>query len=64
MNVRTRLAVGAALAGLLAGGYWLLSKTGALTTILDASALHARIVELGPWGPLGNHRAHGNGGSD
>jgi uncharacterized membrane protein YdjX (TVP38/TMEM64 family) len=51
MNVRTRVAVSALLLVLLAGAYWLLHKTGAMTTIMDTDALHAQVVRLGPWGP-------------
>jgi uncharacterized membrane protein YdjX (TVP38/TMEM64 family) len=39
------------LVGLLAGVYWLLHKAGAMTTILDTNALHADVVQMGPWGP-------------
>ncbi len=51
MNVRTKLAAGALLVCLLAGVYWLLHETGAMTTILDTNALHARVLQMGPWGP-------------
>lgn len=51
MNVRAKLAVGALLLGLLAGAYWLLHETGAMTTILDTNALHERVLQMGPWGP-------------
>jgi uncharacterized membrane protein YdjX (TVP38/TMEM64 family) len=51
MSVRTRLAAGALLVGSLAGAYWSLHETGALATILDTDALHASVVQLGPWGP-------------
>lgn len=53
VNVRKKLVAGALLAGLLACLYWLLRETGALTTILDADALHARVVQMGSWGPAG-----------
>ena len=52
MNVRNKLAVSALLLGLLAYAYWLLHESGALTTILDASALQARVDQMGPWGPV------------
>jgi len=39
MNVRTELAAGVVLVGLLGGVYWLLHATGSLTTILDTSAI-------------------------
>ncbi|MDH5538675.1 MAG: VTT domain-containing protein [Rhizobacter sp.] len=51
MNVRTKLVAGALLAGLLAGVYRLFLETGALATILDTDALHARVVQMGSWGP-------------
>ena len=51
MSARTKLAVGALLVGLLAGVYWLLHEAGAMTTILDTNALHADVVQMGPWGP-------------
>lgn len=51
MRVRTKLAAGALLAGLLAGAYVWLHETGALTTILDSQALHARVLAMGGWGP-------------
>jgi uncharacterized membrane protein YdjX (TVP38/TMEM64 family) len=51
MNARTKLFAGALLAGLLAGVYWFFHETGVLATILDTKALHARVVQLGPWGP-------------
>jgi len=37
---------------LIAATYWLLHETGALKTILDGTALHDRITQLGAWGPL------------
>lgn len=51
MNVRTKLVASTLLLGLLAFVYWYLHRTGTLTTILDTGALHARVVQLGPWGP-------------
>jgi uncharacterized membrane protein YdjX (TVP38/TMEM64 family) len=51
LNVRSKLALGALSLACLAGAYWSLHETGAMTTILDANALHARVVQLGPWGP-------------
>lgn len=50
--VRARFAVGALLAGSLAGVYWWLDETGTLATIMDANALHARVAQMGPWGPI------------
>lgn len=52
MSDRTKLIAGALLLALLAGLYWLLHESGAMTTILDADALHAHVVRLGRWGPL------------
>lgn len=52
MRIWTKLAAIALLFGSLAGGYWLLHESGAMTTILDPSALHARVVSMGPWGPV------------
>jgi uncharacterized membrane protein YdjX (TVP38/TMEM64 family) len=51
MSARTKLAIGALLVGLLAAVYWLLHEAGAMTTILDTNALHADVVQMGPWGP-------------
>lgn len=51
MKVRTKLFAGALLAGLLAGAYWVLHESGTLTTILDTDALHARVLQMGAWGP-------------
>jgi uncharacterized membrane protein YdjX (TVP38/TMEM64 family) len=47
-----RIAVGMAIVGVLVAAYVLLSKTGALDTLMDGAALRARIVELGVLGPL------------
>ncbi len=52
MSDRTKLIAGALVLALLAGLYWLLHESGAMTTILDADALHAQVVRLDPWGPL------------
>lgn len=52
MSDRTKLIAGALLLALLACLYWLLHESGAMTTILDADALHAQVVRLDPWGPL------------
>jgi uncharacterized membrane protein YdjX (TVP38/TMEM64 family) len=49
--VRTKLAAGALLVASIAGVYWLLHVTGTLTAITDADALHARVAQMGPWGP-------------
>jgi uncharacterized membrane protein YdjX (TVP38/TMEM64 family) len=55
MNARTKLAASALLIALLvaliAGLYWLLRETGALSTILDTDALQARVKQMGAWGP-------------
>ncbi|QCB45559.1 VTT domain-containing protein [Hydrogenophaga sp. PAMC20947] len=51
MKVRTKLFSGALLVGFLACVYWILRETDTLTTILDTNALHARVVQLGAWGP-------------
>mgnify|MGYP000101639229 CR=1 FL=1 len=42
----------AALLALLAAAYWLLHETGAMSMILNRSALQAHIAQLGAWGPL------------
>ncbi|MEO7246200.1 MAG: hypothetical protein ABIX12_13775 [Rubrivivax sp.] len=52
MNVRLKLLAGALMLGLLASVYWLLHSIGALATILNPDALHARIQMLGHWGPV------------
>jgi uncharacterized membrane protein YdjX (TVP38/TMEM64 family) len=36
----------------MTGAYWLLHRSGMLTTMLDSAALHDRVVQLGPWGPV------------
>lgn len=51
MKVRTKLTVSALLLASFAGAYWLLHETRAMGTILDTSGLHARVVQMGPWGP-------------
>lgn len=51
MKVRTKLFAGALLVGLLACVYWVLHESGTLTTILDTNALHARVIQMGAWGP-------------
>jgi len=51
VRIRTKVAAGVLLLGLLAAAYAWLHETGALTTILDSQALHARVVALGAWGP-------------
>ncbi|TSA15300.1 MAG: TVP38/TMEM64 family protein [Betaproteobacteria bacterium] len=50
--MRFKLLAVLALLALLATTYWLLHQTGAMATILDRAALHDRITQLGPWGPL------------
>ena len=52
MSVRPKILAGALVIGLLASVYWLLHRIGALATILNAEALHARVEMLGPWGPV------------
>jgi uncharacterized membrane protein YdjX (TVP38/TMEM64 family) len=52
MKVRTKLIAGALVVGLLAGVYWVLHESGTLTTILDTNALHARVNQMGVWGPV------------
>ncbi len=52
MNVRLKLLAGALVFGLLGFLYWLLHRIGALATILDTEALHARVQMLGHWGPI------------
>lgn len=52
MNLRTKAALGVLFVALAFGGYGLLQRSGTLTTMLDSAALHERIVQLGPWGPL------------
>ncbi|MFQ5846521.1 MAG: TVP38/TMEM64 family protein [Candidatus Methylomirabilales bacterium] len=47
-----RIVVGFVIVIVLAATYALLSKTGALATILDGAALQERIVRLGLFGPL------------
>lgn len=51
MNVRSKLFSGALLLSLLACVYWLLHESGTLMTILDPNALHARVIQMGAWGP-------------
>ena len=52
MNVRLKLLAGVLVLGLLGLVYGLLHRLGALATMLDTDALHARVQQLGPWGPL------------
>lgn len=52
MGARHKLICGAGVMILLAGLYGLLHESGTLTTIVDANALHAQVVRMGPWGPL------------
>lgn len=52
MNVWTKLAASALLVGLIAGLYWWLSETGTLVTLMDATALQARVDQMGSWGPV------------
>lgn len=52
MNVRTKFAASALLVGLLAFVCWWLHETGTLMTIMDASALQARVDQMGSWGPV------------
>lgn len=50
--MRFKLLAVIALLVLLAATYWLLHETGALSAILNGTALHDRIIRLGIWGPL------------
>ncbi len=49
---RKKVAAGALFVAVILGGYWLLSETGVLATIMDAAALREWIAELGLWGPV------------
>ena len=49
---RSRVIIGAALVLGLLVGYWLLHQSGAITAILDSSALKPNIAALGAWGPM------------
>ncbi len=49
---RKKVAAGALFVAAIVGGYWLLSETGVLATIMDATALREWIAELGLWGPV------------
>ena len=48
----TRLLVATGVVGLLVATYGLLHGSGALETLVDSATLHARVVQLGPWGPV------------
>lgn len=52
LGVRPRLALGAALLIGLAGLYWILMETGALSTLTDKQGLREWVDQLGVWGPL------------
>lgn len=52
MSGRRKVIASALLLVLLAGLYALLREPVALTTILDVDTLHARVVQVGAWGPL------------
>ncbi len=52
MLVRKKIITGIAVAALLVGAYAVLSRTGALATILDGAALKEFINRLGLFGPL------------
>lgn len=52
MSARGKLFGGALVLALLVGLYAVLHESGALNTIVDADALHAQVLRLGPWGPL------------
>lgn len=52
MTFSAKLLLGIVVAASLAGAYWMLHQSGALTSILDADALQARVVEMGSWGPV------------
>lgn len=51
MSRRAKIALGGLAAAVLAGLYWQLHESGMLAAMLRADVLHARVVELGPWGP-------------
>lgn len=51
-QINKRIIVVIILAILLGGGYLLLSRSGWLELLMDGSALHAWVVQLGVWGPL------------
>ena len=51
MKVRTKLLAGALLVVSLAGVYWVMHESGTLTAILDTKTLHARVIQMGAWGP-------------
>lgn len=52
MALSAKILAGIVVAVSLAGAYWLLQQSGTLAAILSADALHARIVDMGPWGPV------------
>jgi len=52
MNLTAKVFAGVLLAVSLAGAYWLMQHSGMLASMLSADALHARVVEMGPWGPF------------
>ncbi len=51
-RVCLKLLAGIGIVGLLATGYWALSKSGTLEILLDGLALRERIIDLGVLGPL------------
>ncbi len=51
-RVCLKLLAGIGIVGLLATGYWALSKSGTLEILLDGLALRERIIDLGVLGSL------------
>ncbi len=52
MKLRSKLIFGAIVVGLLVWAYVFMRDSGALATIVDPEALHARVIQLGSWGPV------------
>lgn len=52
MNLRTRLVASLLLVGLLVFAYGVMRETGVLETIMNPDVLHARVAQLGSWGPV------------
>lgn len=49
---RKKVAAGSLFVAVILGGYWLLSESGVLATIMDTEALREWITKLGLWGPV------------
>jgi uncharacterized membrane protein YdjX (TVP38/TMEM64 family) len=49
---RKRVVIGMGVVLVLAVAYWFLHQSGAITTILDGSALKTHLGALGSWGPV------------